>query len=79
MKRGRGVSGLLLLIGSVFALLGQFYFAYRREYVWDGVLFWCIAIYSFGLLLWRMTRHERGEGDRRPSAWTSVCGRARWP
>ncbi len=57
-------SGPLLLIGLVFAILGQFYFAYRREYVWDGVLFWSIAIYSFGLLLWRTARRGRAARER---------------
>jgi hypothetical protein len=60
VKRGRAVSGLLLIVGVGFASLGQFYFAHRREYVWDGVLFWCVAILSFGLLLRRMGRAERG-------------------
>ncbi|MCP4544379.1 MAG: hypothetical protein GY832_45285 [Chloroflexi bacterium] len=47
-------SGLLLLIGLTFAILGWFYFAYRQEYGWDGFLFWGIAVCSFGLLLWQM-------------------------
>jgi len=53
MKRDRVAFGLLLFTGVGFALLGQFYFAYRREYVRDGAFFWCVAILSFGLLLWR--------------------------
>ncbi|MEA3338669.1 MAG: glycosyltransferase family 39 protein [Chloroflexota bacterium] len=65
MKRERVISGLLLLIGVGFALLGQFYFTYRREYVWDGAFFWCVAILSFGLLLWRMGARGRG----RPVRW----------
>lgn len=60
MRRGRAVAGLLLIVGLGFAFLGQFYFAYRREYVWDGLFFWCVAILSFGLLLWRTARLERG-------------------
>ena len=65
MKRGRTVAGLLLIVGLWFAFLGQFYFAYRREYVWDGVFFWCVAIFSFALLLRQTVRLERG----RPSGW----------
>ena len=72
MKQSDPLYGLLLIIGLVFALLGQFYFAYKREYVWDGVLCWCIAVCSFGLLLWRTTRQKRGAVGLRPSAWTSV-------
>ena len=56
MKPRRVVSGLLLLVGLGLALTGQFYFAYRREYVWDGVLLWCASALSFGLLVWRMRR-----------------------
>ena len=71
MKQTRGTFALLLIIGLGFAILGQFYFAYRREYVWDGVLFWCIAIGSFGLLLRRTARQEKGARRRRRTAWTS--------
>jgi len=52
MKREHMISSLLL-IGVGFALLGQFYFTYRREYVWDGLFFWCVAALSLGLLLWQ--------------------------
>jgi len=69
VKRGRAVSGLLLIVGVGFASLGQFYFAHRREYVWDGVLFWCVAILSFGLLLRRMGRAERGRPGWRLLSW----------
>ena len=55
-EREYTVAALLLVVGLGFALLGQLYFAFRREYVWDGVLFWCVAILSFGLLRWRMAR-----------------------
>ncbi|RLC80685.1 MAG: hypothetical protein DRI81_03945 [Chloroflexi bacterium] len=64
MKRDRVTSGLLLLAGVGFALLGQFYFTYRREYAQDGVFFWCAAILSFGLLLWR-TRWQRSSRSAR--------------
>lgn len=36
MKRNNLVSSALLIIGLVFALLGQFYFAYKRVYVSDA-------------------------------------------
>jgi hypothetical protein len=49
--------------------LGQFYFAYRREYVWDGVLFWCVSLLSFGLLVWRTVRLERRRPGWRLSSW----------
>ncbi len=41
----------LLLIGTVgFATLGQFYFFWRRDYVWDGVIFTSIALVCFAML-----------------------------
>ena len=79
-KRNRGISRrrtvdvLLLVIGLGFALLGQFYFAYRPEYVWDGVLFWCIAVFSCGLLAWLVARREHG----RSGHWLSSAGFGRW-
>lgn len=75
MKGERRISGLLLLIGLTFALLGQFYFFRRREYVWDGLLLWGIAIYAFVLLLVRLRREERGPHRRRFSLWEH---RAKW-
>ncbi len=72
MKRGRVVSGLLLSVGLGFALLGQFYFACRRDYVWDGLFFWCAAMLSFGLFMRRMERLDRGRvRQRRLLSWVS--------
>ncbi len=71
MKRRRLASGLLLIVGLGFALLGQFYFAYRREYVWDGVLLWCAAVLSFGLLVWRMGRRGYRRSGWRLLSWVS--------
>jgi hypothetical protein len=51
VRQGRWVPVLLLAIGLGFALLGQYYFTYRREFKWDGVLFWGIGIYALSLLL----------------------------
>ena len=69
MRRGQTVAGLLLGIGLWFAVLGQFYFAYRREYVWDGVFFWCVAGLAFGLLLRQMARVEHGQAVRQRLVW----------
>jgi len=63
------IAGLLMLIGLTFAVLGQFYFFRRRDYVWDGLLLWGIAIYAFALLLLRLRRHEQGHRKRPPSPW----------
>jgi 4-amino-4-deoxy-L-arabinose transferase-like glycosyltransferase len=64
-------SSLLLILALAFALLGQFYFIFRREYVWDGVLFWTVAILALMMLLARARRLERGRTHRRALAWLS--------
>ena len=71
MRRGRVVTGLLLVVGLGSALLGQFYFANWREYVWDGVFLWAVALFSFGWLLWRTERKRTGQRrrHRRLLAW----------
>jgi len=51
---------VLLALGLALAGLGQYYFAFRREYVWDGVLFWANGILFLSLLLRRLVRRERG-------------------
>jgi len=74
-KRGRKHS-LLLILALAFALLGQFYFAFRRQYVWDGVFFWVVAILALVVLLIRTRRLERGRTRWRPWVWLSehpVC------
>ncbi|HET92370.1 MAG TPA: hypothetical protein ENN99_16770 [Chloroflexi bacterium] len=60
MNRGDARSKLLLIIGLACATLGQYYFVYRWQYVWDGVLIWGVALLSFGLLARRTVRQERG-------------------
>lgn len=69
MKRERVASGLLLIVGLGLALLGQFYFAHQREYVWDGLFFWCAATLSFGLLLRRVERREQRRFGWRLPSW----------
>ncbi len=68
-KRRHIASSLLLIIGLAFALLGQFYFAYRREYWRDGLFFWCAAALFFALLLWRVERRGRRRSGWRPLDW----------
>jgi 4-amino-4-deoxy-L-arabinose transferase-like glycosyltransferase len=59
------------------AILGQFYFLRRREYVWDGLVFHLLAAISF-LLSWRLSRprdrRATSQGPLRLSAW--LRGRA---
>jgi hypothetical protein len=50
----------LLLVGAVgFAVLGQFYFLKRREYVWDGILFFSLALICFAWLIATAARTVR--------------------
>jgi 4-amino-4-deoxy-L-arabinose transferase-like glycosyltransferase len=56
----------LLLAALVLVLLGQFYFAYRPDYVWDGLVFHAAAGGCF-LLAWRQVRRRPGRADRRRS------------
>jgi 4-amino-4-deoxy-L-arabinose transferase-like glycosyltransferase len=46
---------LLLMAALCLVILGQLYFVYRREYVWDGLVFHVLAAICF-LLSWRLSR-----------------------
>lgn len=52
MDRKRKSLGWLLVVGLGAALLGQFFFFYRRGSPGVGAFFWCVAILSFASLLW---------------------------
>ena len=41
-----------LVLGLVFAILGQYYLSYRRQFALDGLIFYAVALLMFGLL-WR--------------------------
>jgi len=63
VTKGQRLAALLLLAAALaLAALGQIYFFHRREYLWDGVLFYGVAVICF-LLAWRVlsppTRAER--------------------
>jgi hypothetical protein len=68
MKSKRAWS-VLLVVGLALAALGQVYFAYRREYVWDGVFFWAAAIIAIGLVVRWTRRSERGLASDGRSTW----------
>ncbi len=63
MGRKDRAAAVLLVVGVILAFLGQFYFTYRRQYLWDGVLVWTAGILSLSLMLWRFMRSERGRGQ----------------
>lgn len=60
MTKGRRLGALLLLVlALVLALLGQVYFFWRRQYLWDGLVFYGLAALCF-ILAWRQaTAHTR--------------------
>ena len=66
--RDRRLASLCLLGGLALAMVGQFYFAKRPEYVWDGVLLYGLAVALF-LLAVRLTHPapspQRGLGKPR--------------
>ena len=53
MTRGRRAVALLLLAAALcLATLGQYYFFRRRDYMWDGVVFYALAALCF-VLAWK--------------------------
>ena len=77
MKHHRTITGLLLVVGLASAGVGQFYFAYRREFLWDGLLFWGVAIIALVALLWQTERPMRSPAWRFGWIWASRRSRAR--
>lgn len=74
MNRDRIVSSVLLIAGLVFALLGQLYFTYRREFWHDGLFFWGVSLILFLFLRRRLRRNKparRRRDGRRWLSWTT--------
>jgi len=72
VSKAHRLAALLLLVAALaLALLGQYYFAHRREYLADGIIFWGLAALCF-VLAWRQAtaplRPTRTTGRRSP-AW----------
>jgi 4-amino-4-deoxy-L-arabinose transferase-like glycosyltransferase len=68
-KRFRLRAGLLLACTVGFALLGQFYFSRRREYVWDGITFFAVALLCFAGLLLHATHSVRARRQVPRPGW----------
>ena len=63
MSKERRVLAVLLLVAALgLAILGQYYFFQRPDYLWDGVLLYGLALACF-LLAWRLSRsREKSTG-----------------
>ncbi len=75
MTEGRKLALLLLLAALGLVALGQFYFFYRREYLWDGVVFHGLAVICFVLAWWQTRPKSAVTGRHRafqPGAWLQV-------
>jgi 4-amino-4-deoxy-L-arabinose transferase-like glycosyltransferase len=69
------VVALLLLAAALgLATLGQYYFFRRRDYLWDGVVWYALAVVCF-LLAWRQLV-PRSRAARVAKAWAEP---RRWP
>ena len=71
MRRDRDrLRAALLVVGAVFfGALGQFYLIGRRDYVWDAVIFFGVALICFVWLMVVAARTVRADGRRSPPDW----------
>jgi 4-amino-4-deoxy-L-arabinose transferase-like glycosyltransferase len=77
MRGRRWWTAALLLLGVAFALLGQYYLSFRREFYRDGILFYAIALMMFGFVLWRdlsLPTLRRGKRGSRQARLRTVAG-----
>ena len=73
MTRGRRLAALVLLAAALaLAALGQDYFARRRDYLWDGLAFYGLAVLCF-VLAWRYATARSGK-VRTTSGWSRPLG-----
>ncbi len=78
MTKGRRVAAWLLLATALgLAIVGQFYFFRRREYLWDGLVLHGLAALCF-LLAWRLSSPaQKDVSPRQPSEFRAWL-QARW-
>jgi len=55
MERKKRALRSLVFVAFLFAIAGQYYFIHKRDYLWDGVALYALAVVLFGraLALWR--------------------------
>lgn len=77
MARNDRTELVLLAAGLALGALGQYYLIYRRQYVWDGALFWLagIGVLTMALVRARRAKNRHGRGRRREGRWLSVARR----
>jgi hypothetical protein len=69
-RRERVISGVLFVVGLVFAFLGQLYFAHWKKFWRDGIFFWCATLALFWLLRRRLRRREPNRRARHRRQWS---------
>lgn len=67
-KKRRTVSWLLV-ISVLLALLGQFYFAQKRGFMWDGIVLYALAMLAFALV---MARTEGKASETAERSWPNI-------
>ena len=60
---------VVLLLSSLLALVGQYYFAAKRDYLWDGVLLYAAALFLFLVAGKRLDALGRPESKPTSSLW----------
>lgn len=72
-SRNRRVVALLLILSLLLAFLGQHYFAKKRDFMWDGILIYAVAMMAFA---WVISRVEGREGRASvvgvPGLWRGI-------
>ena len=64
---------VLLSLSLILAILAQYYLAYKRAFMWDGLLLYFAAMLLFGLVAARTEGRSRTEeGARRSSLWVEI-------
>jgi 4-amino-4-deoxy-L-arabinose transferase-like glycosyltransferase len=82
LKRKRAVL-VILVLSMALAFLGQYYFANKRPFLWDGILLYLVAMLFFGWAVGQVEgKRERGEVRPRSLFWQEVwqalrCSRVR--
>jgi len=71
--KSRRLISVPLVLSLSLAVLGQYYLAQKRAFVWDGILLYVAAMLLFGLVVTRCEGRSRdGGGVGRASLWTEV-------